>query len=59
MTSNRFDVCVDWAGETLQVGTLYAHDRSAAAIGRWRSIAVRAGIADAALKAYADAFDAP
>jgi serine/threonine-protein kinase HipA len=30
-----------------------------AAIGRWRSIAVRAGIADAALKAYADAFDAP
>ena len=30
MTTNRFDVCVDWAGETLQVGTLYAHDRSAA-----------------------------
>lgn len=30
MTSNRFDVCVDWAGETLHVGTLYAHDRSAA-----------------------------
>jgi hypothetical protein len=30
-----------------------------AAIGRWRSIAVRAGIADAAFKAYADAFDAP
>ena len=34
MTSNRFDVCVDWADETLQVGTLYAHDRSAA-VG-WR-----------------------
>ena len=30
MTTNRFDVCVDWAGETLQAGTLYAHDRSAA-----------------------------
>lgn len=30
MTTTRFDVCVDWAGETLQVGTLYAHDRSAA-----------------------------
>jgi serine/threonine-protein kinase HipA len=30
-----------------------------AAIGRWRSIAARSGIADAALKAYAEAFDAP
>jgi len=30
MTSNRFDVCVDWAGDTLHVGTLYAHDHSAA-----------------------------
>jgi serine/threonine-protein kinase HipA len=30
MTTNRFDVCVDWAGETLQAGTLYVHDRSAA-----------------------------
>jgi serine/threonine-protein kinase HipA len=30
MTTNRFDVCVDWAGETMPVGTLYADDRSAA-----------------------------
>jgi serine/threonine-protein kinase HipA len=29
MTSSRFDVCVDWAGDTLHVGTLYAHDHSA------------------------------
>lgn len=110
MTTNRFDVCVDWAGETPQVGTLYAHDRSAAdhrlvavdgrgvavirrfdrdgkrripfisastllglrlaaaraivgevqaAIRRWRSIATRAGIADATLGAYADCFGSP
>jgi len=41
MTSNRFDVCVDWAGETLHVGTLYAYDRSAA-VARARRSAVPA-----------------
>lgn len=28
MTASRFDVCIDWAGATVLVGTLYAGDRS-------------------------------
>jgi hypothetical protein len=100
MTTNRFDVCVDWAGKTLRVGTLYASDRSAAvgfeysstwptigsswwavaradrfglrlaaartivaevqaAIGRWRWINARAGIAEKVLAVHADALSSP
>lgn len=30
MSNSRFDICIDWDGQTLDVGTLYANDRSAA-----------------------------
>ena len=30
MSDSRFDICIDWDGQTLEVGKLYANDRSAA-----------------------------